>query len=126
MNNSHNTFFSKIHFLLLNNLFCSKRVQDPFLKKKLSDYYMSRIMIPDFFYHTPLSNNYYPTIVATRVTLSLTFLFLFSYLIYRSKLSNHREKSKKYSFGLFSKRFVNLEKNLLLEEKSNGRKIILN
>jgi len=124
MRDSHYTILSKLHLPLISNLYCSKRVQDPYLKKKLSDYYMSRL-IPDFFYHTPLSNNYYPTIIAARVTLSLSFLFLFSYYIYRNNLSSHKDETKKYSFGIFSNSYLRIEKELIMKEKLGQRKIIL-
>lgn len=125
MNDSHQNFFSKLHFPLLSRFYSPRIVSDPFLKKKISDYYMSRL-IPDFFYHTPLSNNYYPTIVATRVTLSLTFFFLFSYVVYRRRLADKSEKPKKYSFGLFTNKFIQNEKDLILNEKLSKRKIIFN
>lgn len=125
MNDSHHNFFSKLHLPLLKTLYNPNKVQDPFIVKKLSDYYMSRL-IPDFFYHTPLANNYYPTIFATRVTLSLAFFLVFSYITYRRKLSHYRDDSKKYSFGLYTKKYLDIEKEMILNEKNGKRKIILN
>jgi hypothetical protein len=49
---------------------------------------------------------------------------VFSYLVYRNRLSSHKDETKKYSFGLFSNRYVGLEKDLLLNEKLGKRKII--
>jgi len=100
------------------------RLKDSFITKKVSDYYFSRL-IPDFFYHTPLANNYYPTIVAARVTISATFLVLFSWYVYRKNLSQDEENPKKYNFNFFTKRYIEYERELLLFEKSRKNKIII-
>jgi hypothetical protein len=126
MNESHfHSFIDKLHVGLISHMYPQRKIKDAFIFKKLSDYYFSKLL-PDFFYHTPLPSNYYPTIVATRVTLSLIFLFGFSYMIYRNKLSDNKEKTKKYSFNYFDKQFLNYEKELLLHEKNSRKKIILN
>ena len=126
MNESHfHSVVDKAHIGLISHMYPQHKIRDAFILKKLSDYYFSKL-IPDFFYHTPLSKTYYPTIIATRVTLSLTFLFAFSYLVYRKSLAGQKEKSKKYSFGLFTSKYLDYEKELLLNEKSKNRKIILN
>lgn len=98
---------------------------DYFIKKKVSDYHLSKL-IPNFFYHTPLNNNYYPTIVAARVTLSLTFLFAFAYYRYKRSLAKDRDLSKKYPFTLVSRQFIEYEKETILNEKLSNKKIIIN
>ncbi len=125
MNDSHNSGFNKLHLSLMNNLYDKNRVQDAFLRKKLSDYYATKL-IPDFFYHAPLKSNYYPTMVAARVTITLGFFAVFSCFMYRRNLSKNSENTKKYSFRLFAKRDLELEKDLLMNEKLSKRKIILN
>jgi hypothetical protein len=124
MNESYfNGKFDNFHATAIKKLF-HPNLKDAYITKKVSDYYFSKL-IPDFFYHTPLSNNYYPTIVATRVTISFSFLILFSYYIYTRDLSNDKENPKKYSFNYFSRRYLEYEKELLLFEKSRKNKIIL-
>ena len=126
MNESHfHSVVDKLHMGLISNMYPQNKVKDAFILKKLSDYYFSKL-IPDFFYHTPLTSNYYPTIIATRVTLSLLFLTGCSYLVYKKSLSSHKDKSKKYSFNLYSTKYLAYERELLLSEKNSGRKIILN
>ena len=125
MNESHfHSVIDKLHIGTIAHMYPQHKIKDAFILKKLSDYYFSKL-IPDFFYHTPLSSNYYPTIIATRVTLSLTFLFAFSYITYKKSLSQKKDKSKKYSFSLLTNKFLDYEKELLLNEKRQ-RKIILN
>jgi hypothetical protein len=125
MNESHfHSVIDKLHVGMIAHMYPQNKIKDAFILKKLSDYYFSKL-IPDFFYHTPLSNNYYPTIIATRVTLSLTCLLAFSYIAYKKSLSSQKDKSKKYSFSLLTNKFLNYERELLLNEKRQ-RKIILN
>ncbi len=126
MNDSHyHSALDKLHIGLISNMYPKQRVRDAFILKKLSDYYFSKL-IPDFFYHTPLSSNYYPTIVATRVTLSLTFLFSFSYFMYKTSLAKHKEDSKKYSFSLMSRKYLDFERETILHEKNTKKKIMIN
>jgi len=124
MNESYfNGKFDNLHGTLLKRVF-HPNLKDSFITKKVSDYYFSRL-IPDFFYHTPLANNYYPTIVAARVTISSTFLVLFSWYVYRKNLSQDEENPKKYNFNFFTKRYIEYERELLLFEKSRKNKIII-
>lgn len=124
MNESYfNGKFDNLHTAFIKR-FLHPNLKDSFITKKVSDYYFSK-MIPDFFYHTPLSSNYYPTIVATRVTLSFSFLILFSCFVYRRNLSKDKENTKKYPFNYFSQRWLDYERELILFEKSRRNKIIL-
>jgi hypothetical protein len=125
MNEAHfHSVFDKLHIGLISHMYPTNKVRDAFVLKKLSDYYFSKL-IPDFFYHTPLSSNYYPTIVATRVTLSLAFLLGFSYFAYQRSLSSKKDKSKKYSFNVFTHKYLTFEKEMILNEKNSKKKIIL-
>ena len=124
MNESYfNGKFDNLHATFIKRIF-HRNLKDSFITKKVTDFYMSKL-IPDFFYHTPLSTNYYPSIVAIRVTFSFTFLVVFSCYIYRRYLSNERENPKKYGFNYFSRRYLEFEKELLLFEKSRKNKILL-
>jgi hypothetical protein len=124
MNESYlNGRLDKLHTLLINP-WIRPSVKNAFIKKKLSDYYFSKL-IPDFFYHAPLANNYYPTIIATRVTIPAVFFILFSFYIYRRNLHSKRDAPKKYKFNYYSKDYLEYEKELLLFEKSRKNKIIL-
>jgi hypothetical protein len=126
MNGSHYpSLFDKMHIDAFGFMFPRQKIKDAFIRKKLSDYYFSKL-IPDFFYHTPLSNNYYPTVVATRVTLSLSLLLAFSYYMYRKRVSEHKDYTKKYPFTMMTKKYILLEKETIISEKDSKRKIFIN
>ena len=127
MNASHNLNLASFigNFMKKNQNNNLKHVPDAFINKKLSDYYLSKL-IPNFFYHTPLNGNYYPTVIAARVTLSLTFLFTYAFYRYRKSLARDQQISKKYPFTLVSSQFIEYEKETILTEKATNKKIIIN
>jgi hypothetical protein len=124
MNNYYKGLIDNFPGLLLRGLRLTNK-KDPFIMKKLTDYYFSNLL-PNFFYHTPLPNNYYPTIVAARITISLGFLFLFGRYIYKRRFVKTGENGKAHKYGLdiYSKKFINYEKELILFEKTIKEKII--
>ena len=109
------------------SLFHSKiYAQNFFLKKKLSDFYFSRL-IPDFFYVIPFSNNYLPTMMAAKTTISTICFLAFAFFSYQRNFKHLRDKTYKYQFNLYTSRFcTNVEKELLKADKLAKRKIILN
>lgn len=82
-------------------------------------------MLPDFFYVTPHKSNYYSTMVAARVTISSLFLLAGLAYLYYKDIKPNDDIQKKYKFNIFSKRYLNYEKELILFEKYAKDKYII-
>merc|ERR1712032_692554 len=96
----------------------------PYILKKLSDYYLARLL-PDFLYVAPYKANYYSTMVAARISIGTIFLLLGFYSTYRSYISPNKNIVKRYKFNICSERYLNYEKEMILFEKYAKDKYII-
>lgn len=93
-----------------------------FLRKKLTDYYYSRI-IPDFYYESKLNWKNSPYIQSSRYLISLLATFFFYYFFFKRGLRQNLEKTKKYKFDFYSKSFVEYERQMILSNKNSHKKM---
>lgn len=98
-------------------------VNEPFLRKKLSDYYYSRLL-PDFFYESRLNWKNSPYIQSSRYMITFLAAFFFYCYFVKRGLRNNLETTKKYRFDFYSKSFIEYEKQLILSEKNNHKKLV--
>ena len=99
-------------------------VNDPFLRKKLSDFYFSKL-IPDFYGETSLKWNYSPYVISSRVTFSVFLTLVYYFCFFKCRNKGELEKNKKYRFDFYIKPFLEYEKAHLIKEKKNGIKLFL-
>jgi hypothetical protein len=91
---------------------------------KFSDYYISR-MLPDFFYVAPHRSSYNSTMIAARVSISTLFFMVGLAHLYLRNIKPNVDHQKKYKFNLFSQRYLNYEKELIIFEKYAKDKYIM-
>lgn len=122
-----NKYFTNPIFNMHNCLLTGKvpegYAQNAYLRKKISDYYFSRL-IPDFFYESKLPWKYSPYVVTSR----LMFTFIGGYLLYRfyfiRPLKKETHFEKKYNFNIFTKGYLRYEEALIKSEKQKKSIII--
>lgn len=95
---------------------------EPYLRKKLSDYYFSRL-IPDFYYESKLNWKYSPYVLSSRILVTIASFMTFYYLIYYRSVKNDKTKVKKYKWALYAQPFIKYEKAILENEKKNSVKL---
>lgn len=98
--------------------------QNAYLKKKLSDYYFSRL-IPDFYYESKFAWKYSPYVITSRLLYSTVGFFIMYKLCFSRKMSKEIKETKKYKFNIFTKPYLSYEEKVILKEKSNKKKIII-
>ena len=97
--------------------------KDAFLRKKISDYYFSRLL-PDFYYESKLGWNYSPYVVSSRILYTtLGFMTIYYFVFYRN-IKSEVNNSKKYNFNVFTGPYLRYERALLESEKNNSKKMI--
>lgn len=82
-------------------------------------------MLPDFFYVTPHRSSYYSTMITARVTISSLFLIAGLGYLYSKNIKPNEDNQKKYKFNIFSQKYLNYEKELILFEKYAKDKYIM-
>ncbi len=112
-----------VHNCLLSGKVPEGYAQNAFLKKKISDYYFSKL-IPDFFYESKASWKYSPYVVTSR----LMFTFLGGYILYKlyfvRALNKETHCEKKYNYNMFTKGYLRYEEALIKNEKKQKHIII--
>lgn len=109
--------------LFLNKVKPANFANEPYLRKKLFDYYLSKL-IPDFYFESRLSFKYAPINVTNRYSITTLLVFAlygFNYACFK----NQSQDVKKYNFNSYSKSFLAYERELIKAEKKNPNKIIL-
>ena len=121
-----NKYFGNTIFNLQNCLTCYVRpkgfAKDHYLKKKLSDYYFSRLL-PNFYYDTGIRYSYAPHVIKSRILYTTVGFILMSWIMYCKYLKSQRNHTKKYNFNLVTKPYIEYERNALRAEKKNLEKI---
>ena len=123
MNSFFNNFIFNLHEKFAPLITTKNYTQDPFLLKKLSDYYVTRL-IPNFFIESKFKWQYSPHILSSRVLFSgfvLTVLYDVYFKMGIKEVSN--KESLKYNFNLYDKNFIKYERQLLRKLKQSEEKI---
>ena len=122
-----NKYFTNPIFNMHNCLLSGKvpegYAQNAYLRKKISDYYFSKL-IPDFFYESKFTWKYSSYVISSR----LMFTFIGGYLLYKlcfmRTLKKETDIEKKYNFNMFTKGYLRYEEALIKSEKKQKHIII--
>jgi hypothetical protein len=97
--------------------------ENNYIKKKLSDFYLSKIL-PDFYYESKYTWKYSPYVITSRyIYTSIGFFVL--YKVYKNHFKKEIKKEKTFNFGIYTKDYLNYEKSEIIKEKEENKKLII-